>query len=236
MSNPYQPNEHGQPVPNQYQAPAPEPKRSWFARHKFLTAILAVVVLGGIGAAMGGGDDDVPQASSSTSVGADAPTATTPDAAAEAPTDAGSPDVSQEAGEPAPADEAQAGIGETVEVGDFAVTVNGVETGISRVGNEYFGEDAQGQFVTVSLTVTNNADSAEYFFDSGQKLFDERGREHSTSSSVIYLDDDNLFVQQINPGNTATGVLLYDIPADATPVELELSGGFLSGDVVISLQ
>ncbi|HZK04558.1 MAG TPA: DUF4352 domain-containing protein [Actinomycetaceae bacterium] len=228
MSNPYQPNEHGQPVPNQpvpiqYQAPAPEPKRSWFARHKILTAIIAVVVLGGIGAAIGGGDDDVPRASTSS-------------AGADAPTDAGSPDVSQEAGEPAPADETQAAIGDTVEVGDFTVTVNGAETGISRVGNEYFGEVAQGQFVTVAVTVSNISDSAEYFHYSDQNLIDEQGREHSASTAASYLEAEDFFLTKINPGNTVEGVLLYDIPADALPVGLELSGGFLSSDVVVSLQ
>nr|NLD40152.1 DUF4352 domain-containing protein [Actinomycetales bacterium] len=179
MSNPNQPTPHGpnpsdpgqpqpqhgqpaygQPVYGQPQyAPDPEPKkRSWFARHKISTAVLAIAGIAVVGAALGGGDDDA------------TPAPPSPTVAAGAPTDAGSPDVSQEAGEPAPAEEAPAGeavagIGENVEVGDFAITVTGVEAAIQRVGSEMFGEDPQGQFVTVALTVTNNGNSAEYFFD-----------------------------------------------------------------------
>nr|NLD40667.1 DUF4352 domain-containing protein [Actinomycetales bacterium] len=191
-----------------------------------------------VGAALGGGDDDA------------TPAPPSPTVAAGAPTDAGSPDVSQEAGEPAPAEEAPAqeapaeeapagetlaGIGETVEVGDFAITVTGVEAGIQRVGSEMFGEDPQGQFVTVALTVTNNGNSAEYFFDSGQKLVDEQGREHSSSSAVMYLEDNNLLITQINPGNSASGMLLYDIPVDATPVQIQLSSGLFGRGVVVAL-
>ncbi len=225
--------------------PEPEKKRSWFARHKILTAVLAVVLVGAIGSALGGGgDDDATQAAPSPTAGA--------------PTDAGSPVDSQDTGEPAPpaegdgaddpaeTDETEApetapepeepGIGEPVEVGDFTVTVNGLETGIPRVGSEMFGEEAQGQFVTVEVSVTNNGNSAEYFLDSGQNLLDEQGREHSSSSAVIYLEQDNMFAKQINPGNTATGVLLFDIPADAVPTAMKLSSGFFGRDVTVSLQ
>ena len=37
----------------QYAPPAPEQKRNWFARHKILTVILAIVVLGGLGSQIG---------------------------------------------------------------------------------------------------------------------------------------------------------------------------------------
>ncbi|MDO5495489.1 MAG: DUF4352 domain-containing protein [bacterium] len=230
---------------------APEPpKRSWFARHKILTGVLGVVAIGVLAAALGGGD------------GEPSSTPTPPAAAVGSPTDAGSPADSQDPGEPAPATEAVGGseapgvpeasdapeeepavqepvtaaIGDAVEVGDFTVTVTGIEAGIERVGNEYFGDEAQGQFVKVNLAVTNNGDSAEHFLDSLQKLMDEQGREHSSSSSVIYLEDENLMATQINPGNTAEGSLLYDIPADAVPAVLKLAGGFFGGDVEVALR
>jgi hypothetical protein len=69
MSGPYDPN---QPPPwqqpGQQYAPAQPPKRSWPARHKVLTAVLAVVglfvVLGVIGAVAGGGAATDPGAAS----------------------------------------------------------------------------------------------------------------------------------------------------------------------------
>src|SRR5699024_5866222 len=43
--------------------PPPPKQKSWFARHKFLTAILVIVGLIVIAAALSGGDDDAPAGS-----------------------------------------------------------------------------------------------------------------------------------------------------------------------------
>lgn len=70
--------------------PAPE-KKSWFARHKILSAVLALVVIMIIGGALGGGDggDTEPAASDSTSSSSDdtkdAPAATEDEPAEEEP-------------------------------------------------------------------------------------------------------------------------------------------------------
>lgn len=143
----------------------------------------------------------------------------------------------KEAAEKKAAEEAAAAptIGDTVTVGDFEVTVTGIEDGFDYVGPADWGEAAQGQFVKVLLTVKNNGTSAEYFMDSEQKLIDEQDREHSTSSAAYLLDEENLWLTEINPGNTATGALLYDIPTDATPVRIHLSSGWFGDTAEVSL-
>ncbi|MGO0576437.1 DUF4352 domain-containing protein [Ornithinimicrobium panacihumi] len=144
----------------------------------------------------------------------------------------------KEAAEKKAAEEAAAAptIGDTVTIGDFEVTVSGIEDGFDYVGPADWGEAAQGQFVKILLTVKNNGTSAEYFLDSEQKLIDEQDREHSTSSAAYLLDEENLWLTEINPGNTATGALLYDIPTDATPVRIHLSSGWFGDTAEVSLE
>ena len=190
---------------------APQPRRSWFARHKILTTLGAVVVVVAVASALGGGGDDAPPASS----------------AASAP-----------AGD-APADESPAstaaGIGTPVRDGKFEFTVTGVEPGVTRVGDDVFGQDAQGQFLLVHVTVTNIGDKAQYFDGSSQKLTDTQGRTHSADTgAAIYLGDAQSFLNQINPGNSVQGTVVFDVPADAAPATVELHDSRTEETVALS--
>ena len=249
--------------PSQTPSAAPDrPKRSWFARHKIITGILAAlgifIIIGVIG---GGGDSaDVaaqPSASSSdsaeegtgSSASSSGSTADEPAAEGEAAEEESAEDESaeeesaadeedtQDAAEDEPAEEASDDpqLGELVQIGDFEVSVTDVEGGLAQIGDDMFGEEAQGQFVKVMVTVENTGDSAEYFLDSEQKLIDDSDRQHSTSSSSWLLDEESLFLTEINPGNRVEGVLLYDIPEDAVPTSIDLEGGFFSSPVRVSL-
>jgi hypothetical protein len=83
------PNYH--PQPGQWQPtnpPAPPVKQqSWFMRHKILTGILGLVVVGGLAGALGGGGDTPSTALTDpmTTSSSAAPAAATPQAAAEQP-------------------------------------------------------------------------------------------------------------------------------------------------------
>jgi hypothetical protein len=37
-----------------------------------------------------------------------------------------------------------------------------------------------------------------------------------------------LLVTEINPGNTATGLIVFDVPEDTEPVQARLAGGLLA--------
>ncbi|UCN14982.1 DUF4352 domain-containing protein [Cellulomonas iranensis] len=200
-----------QPVPDP--SPAPQPRRSWFARHKILTTLGAVVVVVAVASALGGRGDDAPPASPAAS----APAGDTPPA------------------EESPASTA-AGIGTPVRDGKFEFTVTGVEPGVTRVGDDMFGEDAQGQFLLVHVTVTNIGDEAQYFDGSSQKLTDTQGRTHSADTgAAIYLGDAQSFLNQINPGNSVQGTVVFDVPADAAPATVELHDSPFSGGVEVTL-
>lgn len=195
-------------------------KRWWF----WIVLILVVVVIGS--AISGGGDDATENTESSAAVAEDE--------------EAGRDKAKEEpAAEEPPAEDAAAsyGIGDAVAADDWEVTVNSVKDGISSVGDEFMGTEAQGQFVVVDLSVKNTASAPDFFWEDNIKLGDESGNTYSADSEAgLYAAEDSiLFAEEINPGNTAKGVLVFDVPADVSPDKLTFEGGLFSDPIEISL-
>src|SRR5690625_840634 len=258
---PQQPNPYGQPdqygqAPQQGHLPPPppeEPKKSWVARHKVLTGIGAVIALMVVASVFsGGGEDDAASAAETTGASEDAATETSDatdneeseaeDGGAAEVEDAGADDTEDDTEEESEAEPEEGagegfGMGEVAQDGKFEFVVTEVETGVEQVGSEYLNETAQGQFVLVHLEVTNVGDKAQTLYDSSQHLIDTDGREHSADSSAgIYIEDNKVLLTEITPGNTLSGVLVFDIPADATPASVDLHDSMFSGGVTISLE
>lgn len=206
-----------QPSPDQ-QPPAPRTKR-FVRRHPVLTVVGLVVAVVVVVQLAGGSGEGTP-----TSTGT-APLASPGASEAEEPgTDA------------APVEDTPAGVGTPVADGAFEFVVTGVEPGVARIGDTMFGAEAQGQFVLVRVTVTNVGDAAQIFDASSQTLLDAEGRTHSADSgAAIYLPDANSFLTSVNPGNTVDGIVVFDIPADATPVSVELHDSLFSGGVTVAV-
>jgi hypothetical protein len=224
-----QPDQHAwvpQPAPGPGQPPAPEPRRKgFFARHKVLTAVGVVVLLAIAVSAANGGSDEAPEADTTQGTGSDG---------------ASAPEEPEGAEEPAGAEEEAPaelpGVGDTTADGTFEFTVTQVELGVARVGDDMFGQDAQGQFVLVHMRVVNIGDDAQYFDGSSQTLVDTQDRRHSADTgAAIYLGDANSFLNQINPGNQVEGVVVFDVPADAQLASIELHDSPFSGGVTVSL-
>lgn len=191
--------------------------RPWYKKKRFLlpAALVALIVI--IASTSGGGADDAGS------------TAGEP-----ATADSGVAESEVAAGEVA-ASEVAAGIGAPVRDGKFEFVVNGVECGSTSVGDEYFGKQAQGQFCMLDVTVTNIGDEAQYFSGENVVLYNAEGQQYSADTEAsIYLDSSSVF-EEINPGNTLTGTVVFDIPAGAAPAEVELKDSLFSGGVTVSL-
>ncbi|WP_461142690.1 DUF4352 domain-containing protein, partial [Spelaeicoccus albus] len=208
--------------------PPPKPKKKWYQRVWFW--ILAVIVVSIMASCFGGGSDQA-AGSADTSSSAhqnDDANAAAHDAAGNKPA-AKKPAAKKKA-------PAMAQIGDSVTSGHFKFTVTKVQKGVSRVGDSYLGEKAQGQFVLVSVKVTNVGDSSEMFMGSEQKLFDKAGKEYSADDEAgIYLDESNSFLEDINPGNTVNGTIVFDVPKTITPKYIEFSGALFSSSVKVAL-
>lgn len=131
-------------------------------------------------------------------------------------------------------------IGQPVRDGKFEFTVNTIKCGETVVGtNEYLQAKAQGQFCRVNLTIKNIGNEAQSMFADNQKLIDGSNRQYSCDSDgTIYAapSGGGTWYDQINPGNSVTGDILFDVPAGVTPVTAELHDSSFSGGVKVSLQ
>lgn len=103
--------------------------------------------------------------------------------------------------------------------GKFEFTVTKMRCGVKQVGGEY-GEKAQGEFCLISVNVKNVGTSAELFNDSSQQALDAAGNTYSVDSgAAVYANgDSSTFLEDINPGNTVKGFLVFDVP-DGTKLE-----------------
>ena len=191
----------------------PEPKK----RKKWPWIVGAFVALFVVTSVAGGGDEDEPTATASR--GADSGNAAPPV-------------------EPPAAEESSATMNVPVRDGKFEFVVTGVEAGLTSLGdNPFLAEDAQGQFVIVTMTVTNIADEPKGLSPSNQKLIDAQGRSFSPdTAAALNLDSDVTFWDEINPGNTVTMPLVFDMPVDAVPSAIELHDSMFSGGVTVSLR
>jgi hypothetical protein len=99
----------------------------------------------------------------------------------------------------------------------------------SLIGNsEYFNKKANGEFLILDVEVTNNGRTAQTISDSYVKLVDSQGREYSPdSTAAMYLPGDSLFYEQINPGITAKGSIVFDVPKGLTVTRLRISNNLV---------
>lgn len=217
--------------------PVPAVQRSWFARNKALSVLLGIVLVvimccGGFAVLAAGGADT---ASETASDGTSVDSSSSEEAASSEQEEA--EPRKKESKKDEPKKDSTPGIGSPARDGKFEFTVTKVEKGVEQVGSEFFNETADGQFVLVHITVKNIGDESQTLFDSEQKLKDGQGRSFSTDSgAAIAMEDNDVWLNEINPGNTASGTLVYDMPADAQPAEIELHDSMFSGGVTVSLK
>jgi hypothetical protein len=218
----------GTPAPNGWEKPAEATasKRNWFLRHKVLSALGAVVVFIIVVSSLGGGSDDASPTAS------DARPSATVSASGSG---AASPTKSSPAKTSAPAESASQ-LGKKVRDGKFEFTVTKVKCGRTLVGSSDFGKKAQGEFCEVSVTVANIGDEPQSMFGDNQYLFDSKDRKYSADTeAAIYLKDSNTLYEEINPGNSLKGTLLFDVPKGTKPAKLELHDSAFSGGVNVQL-
>lgn len=200
----------------------PFKQKSWPTRHKALTglgAFIALILFIVVAVAAAG-----------------PPTPTTPVADDVSPT-AQTKDVPSPASTKAkPAPPKGAGIGTAVRDGKFQFTVTKVQPGVAQVGDRYLNKKAQGQFVLVHVTVKNIGDEARTLDASSQYAFDAQKRKYDADGgAAIYMNDTNAFLNDINPGNSVNGIVIFDVPKTTKLTQVELHDSAFSGGVTVRL-
>ena len=185
---------------------AKEKSTNWFMRHKVITVILALVVIGVISSAAGGSKGGTSSSSSKSSASKAATTAK---------------------------------IGQAANDGKFEFTVSSVQCGQASVGsNQYLTKTAQGQYCLLNVSVKNIGDQAQSLLSSNQYLLNASGQKYSADDTATLYNAPNgtSWYNDINPGNSVTGAIVFDVPKDQTPTTAELHDSAFSGGVKVNLQ
>ncbi|WP_433523878.1 DUF4352 domain-containing protein [Nocardia pseudovaccinii] len=159
-----------------------------------------------------------------------------PTPAAVAPTNAGNTSEAKPAATtsvpPAP------GLNTPVRDGKFEFVVTDVQSGMKTLGtNPYLQKTAQGSYTIVSITVRNTSKVPYGFSPSDQYVFDTQNRKFGNdSTAAINLQADTSLYADINPGNSITAQVAFDLPADAEPDHIVLHDSMFSGGVTVSLR
>lgn len=123
-------------------------------------------------------------------------------------------------------------IGTPVAAGDLEWTVTDAAPTtelVSQFGE--FGENKTGAFVVVDFTVTNTGSEAVYVPSESLVLLDSRDREFQKDTDTYeYVDPDkNILIEQINPGVTGDGQVIFSVAPDASGFTLRLGDAELFG-------
>lgn len=198
----------GAPVPP---PAAPKKKRNWL---KIVGGVVLLLILAGCIKAVAGGG--------STAAKSEAPAAPAGQTTSTAPK------------KEEPKKDAPAALNTPVKSGDMEFTVTGFACDVTV--ESFTTVTPQGHFCKLTLSAKNVGTKQVTLFDGQLVVKDAKGAEYKASSETFAVKD-VILAKQINPGNTLTGAVYYDVPVDVVPNLAELKGDlFVAKPAKITLQ
>jgi hypothetical protein len=127
------------------------------------------------------------------------------------------------------------GLGDEVRDGKFSFVVHSVKCGAKSLGGGF--AKAQGQFCLVNMTVKNIGDEAQTMFSSNQYAYkgDTKYDVDDAATVAASVDSDDPWINDINPGNSLRGVIVFDVPKGTQLTKLELHDSAFSGGTEVFL-
>ncbi len=121
--------------------------------------------------------------------------------------------------------------------GSLAFTVNGLRCGETELGDWPVVRKAKGRFCLVDLSVTNAGKHTGWVFMGSQRLVDAAGKEYSADDwAWAYYPGSRRFTSTIEPGATAEGTLVFDVPEQVRLTKLIVHDTPLSDGTSVSLR
>ena len=86
-------------------------------------------------------------------------------------------------------------------------------------------------------TSTGGTDGHHQTLDSSSQFSFIGSSKYSTSTEAVLASSqaEKLFLEDINPGSSVTGIVVFDVPKGQTPDDLELHDSALSGGVTVNV-
>ncbi|MEV4275712.1 DUF4352 domain-containing protein [Actinoplanes xinjiangensis] len=119
----------------------------------------------------------------------------------------------------------------------FAFDVTGLRCGVPSIGPEGMEQKATGQFCLLDLKVTNNSGEPKLFDSGAQRVHDTNGVPYAVAEqAAVFLNDGgSSLLAEVEPGETVTGVLPFDVPSDVQLSEATLTGAMSTAGVRVTL-
>lgn len=121
-------------------------------------------------------------------------------------------------------------LNEPVQDGDLVFTATAIDTA-TTLGNQFTKKDAQGLFYVITLKIENKGKETKTVDSSMITLTDSQGRKFDRSiegqtAKGLSQGKVDLFLQQVQPGLSVTGDIVFDAPKDATGLKLMVKGSY----------
>lgn len=104
----------------------------------------------------------------------------------------------------------------------------------TKMGASLFEKETTGKFIKVHLDITNKDKETKDIFSPRFKIEDNQGRRFDQlSDDMLYISDFIGFGEQLQPGLTVSGAVVFELPKDAEELKLIIAGDWLSETEVI---
>ena len=90
------------------------------------------------------------------------------------------------------------------------------------VGSGYTAVEADGKFVVAEIGMVAAGDESVRISSSQFTLVDQQGREYDVDTDALIATQYNLVFEQLDPGVSKSGVLIFDVPEDQTKRQLRV--------------
>ncbi|MFT4312221.1 MAG: DUF4190 domain-containing protein [Candidatus Woesearchaeota archaeon] len=117
---------------------------------------------------------------------------------------------------------------EDIKVDYLTYRITNVES-FQRMGSSFLTKETEGQFIKVTMRITNDAMETKQMFTPRFRIKDSLGREYDRlSDDIMYISDALEFGRQLQPGLSTTGAIVFELPLSSEDLSLEISGDWLS--------
>lgn len=127
-------------------------------------------------------------------------------------------------------------LNENINVDYLTYKVTKVEE-FTKMGTSVYEKTTNGKFVKVYLEITNNAKETKQIFTPRFKIEDNQERKYDRlSDDMMYIADYLQLGVQLQPGLTASGAIVFEMPKDSQDLKLIVNGDWVSiSEVKVSL-
>jgi hypothetical protein len=99
----------------------------------------------------------------------------------------------------------------------------------TEMGSSYVDKKTNGKFVKVYLDITNNAKETKQIFTPRFTIVDSQDRTFERlSDDIMYISDYLNLGEQLQPGLTDSGAVVFELPKDTQDLKLVIKGDWLS--------